>query len=185
MGEEIPSLKKKLKGIPPVRLIVVSFLLVILAGTILLCLPISARNGMPTAPLDALFTATSAVCVTGLIVFDTWSHWNLFGQIVILLLIQIGGLGLVTFTTGFTLLLRRKLGFRDMQLAVESTAGSVLHVRRLIKNHSIIYISLRDRRRNSFDAAFLCRSTVHTAYGFPTLPRSLPTATPGSIFWDL
>lgn len=133
MGEEIPSLKKKLKGIPPVRLIVVSFLLVILAGTILLCLPISARNGMPTAPLDALFTATSAVCVTGLIVFDTWSHWNLFGQIVILLLIQIGGLGLVTFTTGFTLLLRRKLGFRDMQLAVESTAGSVLHVRRLIK----------------------------------------------------
>jgi len=133
MEEEIPSLKKKLKSIPPVRLIVVSFLLVILAGTILLGLPFSARNGLPTAPLDALFTSTSAVCVTGLVVFDTWSHWNHFGQAVILLLIQIGGLGLVTFTTGFTLLLRRKLGFRDMQLAVENTAGSVLHVRRLIK----------------------------------------------------
>lgn len=133
MGEEIPALKKKLKGIPPVRLIVVSFLLVILTGAVLLSLPFTARNGAPTAPLDALFTSTSAVCVTGLVVFDTWTHWNLFGQAVILLLIQIGGLGLVTFTTGFTLLLRRKLGFRDMQLAAENTAGSVLHVRRLIK----------------------------------------------------
>ncbi|MCI1966121.1 MAG: cation transport protein [Oscillospiraceae bacterium] len=133
MGEEIPALKKRLKAIPPVRLIVGSFLVIILVGAVLLALPVSARNGMPTAPLDALFTSTSAVCVTGLVLFDTWSHWNLFGQAVILLLIQIGGLGLVTFTTGFSMLLRRKLGFRDMQLAVENTAGSVIHVKRLIK----------------------------------------------------
>lgn len=133
MGEKIPALKKKLKGIPPVRLIVVSFLAVILTGAFLLALPVSARNGLPTSPLDALFTSTSAVCVTGLVLFDTWTHWNLFGQVVILLLIQVGGLGLVTFTTGFSLLLRRKLGFRDMQLAVENTAGSVMHVKRLLR----------------------------------------------------
>ncbi|OCN01149.1 hypothetical protein A7X67_07190 [Clostridium sp. W14A] len=133
MGEEIPSLKKKLKGTPPVRLIVVSFLLVILTGAVLLSLPVTARAGAPTPVLDALFTSTSAVCVTGLVLFDTWSHWNLFGQVVILLLIQIGGLGLVTFTTGFSMLLRRKLGFRGMLLAAENTAGSVIHVKRLIK----------------------------------------------------
>lgn len=133
MGEEIPSLKKKLKGMPPVRLIVVSFLLVILMGTVLLSMPAAARNGMPTPFLDSLFTSTSAVCVTGLVLFDTWAHWSMFGQAVILLLIQVGGLGLVTFTVGFTLLLRRKLGFRGMQLAAENTSGSVIHVRRLIK----------------------------------------------------
>ncbi len=133
MGEEIPVLKRKLKGVPPVRLIVVSFLLVILAGTVLLSLPFMAKNGRPTALLDALFTSTSAVCVTGLVLFDTWTHWSVAGQAVILMLIQIGGLGLVTFTTGFTLLLRRKLGFRDLRLAAENTAGSVIHIRHLLK----------------------------------------------------
>lgn len=133
MGEEIPLLKKRMRNIPPVRLIVVSFLLVILAGAALLTLPASSRDGAATPFLDALFTATSAVCVTGLVLFDTWVHWNVFGQAVILILIQVGGLGLVTFTTGFTLLLRRRLGFRDIQLAVENTAGSVMHIIRLIK----------------------------------------------------
>lgn len=122
-----------MKGIPPVRLIAVSFLLVILAGAVLLTLPVSSREGTATPFLDALFTATSATCVTGLVVFDTWVHWNAFGQAVVLLLIQVGGLGLVTFTTGLMLLLRRKLGFHDIQLAVENTAGSVMHIIRLIK----------------------------------------------------
>lgn len=133
MGEQIPFLKKRMKNIPPVRLIVVSFLLVILAGAVLLMLPVSSREGTATPFLDSLFTSTSAVCVTGLVLFDTWVHWNIFGQAVILILIQVGGLGLVTFTTGFMLLLRRKLGFRDIQLAVENTAGNVMHAIRLIK----------------------------------------------------
>lgn len=133
MGEEIPFLKRKLKTIPPVRLIVVSFLVAILTGAILLSLPGAARCGRATPFLDSLFTSTSAVCVTGLILFDTWSHWSLFGQIVILGLIQIGGLGVVTFTTGFSLLLRRRLGLRDIQLATETTSGSPIDIVHLIK----------------------------------------------------
>lgn len=113
------SLLKKVKAIAPVRLIVSSFVLIILVGTILLMLPVSARNGHPTAIVDAFFTAVSATCVTGLVVFDTWTHWSEFGQAVILLLIQVGGLGVITITTGFTILVRRRLGLRDMQLAME------------------------------------------------------------------
>lgn len=133
MGIEQYPLKKLLRGIPPVRLIVASFLLVILAGAFLLTLPVASRTGQPTAFIDALFTATSAVCVTGLVVFDTWIHWNIFGQVIIILLIQIGGLGVITFTTGFTLLLRRKLGLRDIQLATENTSGETINIARLIK----------------------------------------------------
>ncbi len=133
MGEEWYPVKKKLKSIQPVRLIVASFLIVILVGALLLTLPISSRSGNPTAFMDALFTATSATCVTGLVVFDTWTHWNVLGQVIILSLIQIGGLGVITFTTGFTLLLRRKLGLRDIQLATENTGGETIHITRLVK----------------------------------------------------
>lgn len=133
MGEEWYPVKKRLKSIPPVRLIVASFLIVILAGAFLLTLPISSRTGNTTAFIDALFTAASATCVTGLVVFDTWTHWNVFGQIVIISLIQIGGLGVITFTTGFSLLLRRKLGLRDIQLATENTGGDTIDITRLVK----------------------------------------------------
>ena len=103
----------------PTRVIVASFCLVILTGTLLLMLPISTRDGQ-IAAVDALFTATSATCVTGLIVYDTFSKFTVFGQAVILLLIQIGGLGLVTLTAFFNLALRKKLGFKRMMLASES-----------------------------------------------------------------
>ena len=85
--------------------------MVILIGAALLTLPISARDGQVTNFVDALFTATSATCITGLVVVDTWTHFNGFGQAVILFLIQVGGLGIVTFTTGFTVLMRRKIKF--------------------------------------------------------------------------
>ena len=101
------SIGKRIKNIAPVRLIVISFALVILIGATLLTLPISARDGQATNFVDALFTATSATCVTGLVVVDTWTHFNGFGQAVILFLIQVGGLGIVTLTTGFTVLMRR------------------------------------------------------------------------------
>lgn len=88
----------------PSRLIALSFVILILTGTFLLCLPVSARDGNFTSPLDALFTATSATCVTGLIVADTFTKWSLFGQIVILILIQIGGIGLMSFISMFSYL---------------------------------------------------------------------------------
>ena len=131
--QEGPSFVKRVKNIAPVRLIVSSFFIVIVLGTIALSLPFVTRAGKATPIVDALFTATSATCVTGLVSFDTWTHWNGLGQLIILFLIQIGGLGVVTFTTGFTLLSRRKLGLRDLQLATENTAGSAMDVYHLVK----------------------------------------------------
>ena len=133
MGEKQFLIRKWFKSIPPVRLIVVSFLIVILAGAFLLTLPICSRDGSPTAFINALFTSTSATCVTGLVVYDTWTHWNVFGQAVILLLIQVGGLGVITFTTGLSLLLRRKLGLHNLQLATENTSGDTMNIIRLVK----------------------------------------------------
>ena len=108
----------------PARVITGSFLAVIIAGTLLLMLPLSAKNGEVTHFFDALFTATSATCVTGLVVVDTYTHWTYFGQGVILALIQVGGLGLVTLTLFFNLIIRRKLGLRTLQLAQESTSAT-------------------------------------------------------------
>lgn len=104
----------------PTRTICISFFLVIILGALLLMLPISSKERLVTSFTDTLFTATSATCVTGLVLFDTFLYWSGFGQGVILCLIQIGGLGLVTFATFFAILARRRLGFKGMQLAQES-----------------------------------------------------------------
>jgi trk system potassium uptake protein TrkH len=85
--------------------IALSFALIILAGGILLTLPISAKSGQHTPFLDALFTSASATCVTGLVVHDTYLYWSHFGQAVILLLIQIGGLGFMTMAILFSMIL--------------------------------------------------------------------------------
>ena len=102
-----------------------SFLLVIAVGTLLLTLPISSRTGR-LGVIDAMFTATSATCVTGLVVRDTWSQFSLFGQVIILMLIQVGGLGLVTITSFFALAARRRMGFRDLRLLGESVSADGL-----------------------------------------------------------
>ena len=133
MSVGLSGLLKKIKAVAPVRLVVSSFLLIIILGTILLMLPISARDGRATSFVDALFTAVSATCVTGLVVFDTWTHWNVIGQVIILSLIQIGGLGVITITTGFTLLVRRRLGLRDVQLAMENTSGNSVDIYLLVR----------------------------------------------------
>ena len=116
-------LSEKIKTAPPVRIIVISFALIIFVGTLLLMLPIASKVG-PAHPIDALFTVTSATCVTGLVVGDTYTLWTPFGQGVILACIQLGGLGLSTFTVGFSLLVRRKLGIREMKLASESSGAA-------------------------------------------------------------
>ena len=92
------------------HLILLSFLLTVLLGAGLLCLPISAANGEAKPFVDALFTATTATCVTGLVVVPTATAWSLFGHIVILVLIQLGGLGVITVLAGITLTLKRKMG---------------------------------------------------------------------------
>lgn len=116
----MPVINNKTRVIKPMRTIVLSFLLVICIGTILLWLPISSKTREFTNLIDTFFTATSATCVTGLVIYDTYSHWSLFGQCIILLMIQIGGLGLVTFTSFFNFAIGKKLGLRSMQLASEN-----------------------------------------------------------------
>ena len=114
-----------LAGSSATQTICISFLLVIAVGTLLLALPISSRTGR-LGVIDAMFTATSATCVTGLVVRDTWSQFSLFGQIIILMLIQVGGLGLVTLTSFFALAARRRMGFRDLRLLGESVSADGL-----------------------------------------------------------
>lgn len=114
----------------PTRFVVFGFLLIILLGSTMLSLPISSHSGHSTSFLDALFTATSATCVTGLVVFTTSTHWSIFGKIVIMLLIQTGGLGIMSiasigfFITGQRVSLRGRLAMRD-SLSVQGTAGVV------------------------------------------------------------
>ncbi|MCX7762345.1 MAG: TrkH family potassium uptake protein [Candidatus Kryptonium sp.] len=105
------------KSIHPAQLLVLSFLIMILLGTFLLFLPKATYHGISF--IDALFTATSAVCVTGLIVVDTGTHFTRLGQIIILVLIQLGGLGIMTFTTFFVILLSGGMGIKEKILLSE------------------------------------------------------------------
>ena len=117
--------KKKLS---PVQAITIAFAAVTLFGTVLLSMPFASRSGESVPMIDALFTATSASCVTGLAVYDTFTQWSPFGQAVLLLLIQIGGIGIVTLAMYFLSALHAKIGMRNVFLlqeamGAESTAG--------------------------------------------------------------
>lgn len=105
------------------RIIALSFFLVILTGSILLMLPISSVTGEWTPFYNALFTATSATCVTGLVVYDTATYWSIFGQIVILIMIQVGGLGFMTIISMFSIFLRRKISLNERKLLMQSAGN--------------------------------------------------------------
>jgi len=127
---------KWLTASPP-RLLVLGFAFIILVGSQLLRLPAASASGEPMPWLDALFTATSAVCVTGLVVVDTGTHFSLFGQIVILILIQIGGLGFMTMATLFAFVLKRRISLKERLILQEalnqsSIEGIVRLVRRVV-----------------------------------------------------
>lgn len=116
----IAAAVKKRRSLSQTQFIAYGFILLILTGACLLALPVSSRNGEASNFLNCLFTATSASCVTGLVAYDTWSHWSLFGQLVILTMIQIGGLGFVTIGVFLSIVLRRKIGLRERGLMQES-----------------------------------------------------------------
>lgn len=125
----------KMFELEPTKIIVFSFIAVIFWGTLLLTLPIASKSGQSAGFLTALFTSTSSTCVTGLVVEDTFTQWSLFGQIVILLLIQTGALGFVTLATFFSILLGRKVGLKTMILAQESLNHfSFENILKLIRN---------------------------------------------------
>ncbi len=98
------------------QMIVMGFFGIIVLGTLLLMLPVSSSSGEPTGFIDALFTATTSVCVTGLVVVDTYSHWSLFGQVVILLLIQCGGLGIVSIIAALMVVVGKRVSLKERMI---------------------------------------------------------------------
>lgn len=151
---------RKITNISPTRVIVVSFATLILVSGTLLNLPIASNDGQSIGFLNAIFTATSAACVTGLVVADTLTQWTLFGQIVIIFTIQFGGLGIVTFATFFSVLLGRRVSMKGRLLAQESlnyfTYDGVLN---LIKNIVLITFYIE------FIGALLLASRFVPQYG--------------------
>src|SRR5690606_8426840 len=119
----------------PTQVIATGFGAAALLGTLLLSLPIATASGEPTGWITALFTATSAVSLTGLTIVDTERHWSLFGELVIILLAQIGGLGIMTLATLFTVIVSGRIGLRArMFAAAETKALSISDVRHVVRN---------------------------------------------------
>ncbi|MEV5763976.1 TrkH family potassium uptake protein [Micromonospora sp. NPDC052213] len=123
----------------PAQVIAVGFGVAVTVGTGLLSLPVATRSGERADLVDALFTATSAVCVTGLVTVDTGSYWSGFGQAMILLLIQVGGLGIMTLATLFTVLLSRRLGLRARFLAQAETKSLTLTDIRAVVRRIVLF----------------------------------------------
>ena len=128
-------MKKKFKlKLSVWQFLALGYLAVIILGSLLLVLPFAAKDGQPTRYIDALFTATSATCVTGLATLDTGAHWSLFGQIVILLLIQTGGLGFMTFVSTVFLMIKKNVGqYQRKAFIVAGGGGKNSGIKTLIK----------------------------------------------------
>ena len=132
----------KQKVLSSSRIIMFGFLSMIMIGTLLLMLPISSRNGTYTPFLDCLFTATSSSCVTGLVVHDTATHWSLFGQIIILIMIQIGGMGVITMSILVAMLWGKKVNIMQRSTMQESISahkvGGIIQLSRFIIVTSLV-----------------------------------------------
>ncbi|WP_397334094.1 TrkH family potassium uptake protein [Paenibacillus macerans] len=132
---------KKISFSPP-QILVLGFALIILLGSLLLMLPISSTTGETLPFVDALFTATSATCVTGLVVRDTGTYFSTFGQVVIMLLIQVGGLGFMTMATLFSLVLKRKISLKDRLILQEAmnqnTMEGIVRLIRKVLMYSLV-----------------------------------------------
>lgn len=131
----IPPIPKKTRAKASLWTLAYGFAGMIAVGTVLLMLPFASNSGQPTSFVNALFTATSSVCVTGLVVVDTLDYWGFFGQFVILVLIQVGGFGYMTMATMLLIALGRRIGLRERLLIGESIGLSGIGgVVRLIRN---------------------------------------------------
>ena len=167
----------KEKAFSSSHIIMAGFGGMILFGTILLMLPISSQDGTVTGFLDALFTATSATCVTGLIVFDTATHWSMFGQFVILLLIQVGGMGVVTMAIAIVICTGRRIGLKHRCLMQESIAapqvggvvrltGFIFRTTILIESIGAILLSFVFCPQNGFFLKGIWYSVFHSISAF-------------------
>jgi trk system potassium uptake protein len=167
---------KRLKApVSPATVLVLSFAALIAMGTLLLMLPFAAQSGTPTSFIDALFTATSATCVTGLVVVDTGTHWSPFGQIVIMLLIQAGGFGIMTGSTLLLfLLVGRQTTLRDRVLVKESLGGLQLGgVTRIVRRVAIFTLIAEGV------------GAVILGISFTLGPEAGPPGNPLGLWWGL
>ena len=133
--------QKHMPKLSATQIIAIAFALIILIGTGLLMLPVSAKDGQSTGFLDCLFTATSATCVTGLVPFDTGSHWSGFGQSVILTLIELGGLGFMSIASLFVFLFRRRVGLKQRMIMAQALSlnemDGVIHLQKWVLGGSL------------------------------------------------
>lgn len=127
---------RKRRDLSATKVVALMFLSIILIGAILLTLPISSRSGQPCSFTDALFTATSATCVTGLVMFDTWTQWSGFGQAVILVMIQLGGIGFMSAAALVIFLLRKRVGLKQRMVMAQALSHtdmeSVVNLQKLV-----------------------------------------------------
>ena len=137
MAGKVPFWKQKI-SLAPTQIIALVFVAIILLGTLLLSLPASSRNGVSAGFLPSLFTATSATCVTGLVVFDTWTQWSGLGQTVIICLIEIGGLGFMSAASLVIFLLRKRVGLK--QRMVMAQALSVNDMTSIVRLQKVVLI---------------------------------------------
>lgn len=149
---------KDRKPMPTTRIIMIGFLVTIAIGTVLLTLPCMAADGKMTEPIDALFTATTSVCVTGLVTVSTCSHWSILGQGVILLLVQIGGLGVVTFTTLILIIMRKRISLSDRVLIQDAY--------NLDSVHGVVKLTIKILK-----GTFLVEGIAAVLYSFVFIPE--------------
>lgn len=136
-------MKELISKLKPTQVLILGFGILILVGAILLDLPIASQDGKSVGFINALFTASSAVCVTGLVVVNTLSQWTVFGKVVIIILIQIGGLGFMTLTAILLILIGKKIGLRERLLIQESLnqtgiSGLVRLTKRIVWSTAIV-----------------------------------------------
>lgn len=134
---------RRKKEFTTTRIIALGFLGTIVIGTLLLMLPVSAASGEMTNFIDSLFTATTSVCVTGLVTVPTYAHWSVFGQVVIALLAQVGGLGVITFTMLFLMVLGKRIGLKQRLLIqdaynLDTIQGMVILIKKILKGTLIV-----------------------------------------------
>lgn len=170
-GERDPARRRSLAD-HPARFVVTAFVVAIAVGTGLLLLPFSSVSGRSTNPLTALFTATSAICVTGLSVVDTGTHWSGFGQAVLLVLVQLGGLGFMTMASLIAMLVSNRLGLRmTLAATTERRTLNLGDVRRVLAGvavvtlvmETVVALVLMARFHASYDYGWL-RAAWHGAF---------------------
>lgn len=143
MGIKMGMKKLIRRKLSTTQLITLGFLMAIITGALLLMLPCSSADGTVTPFVDCLFTSATSVCVTGLVVVTTATHWSFFGKLVILGLIQLGGLGIISFTTGLMMILRKRITLRDRvlledSLNLDTLKGLVRFLKRIFKGTFVV-----------------------------------------------